>query len=202
MAFEAQSGKELFRKGAADAGTGAGTVGTSVNGSFITWTTANGIVVYANDGAKRTTLAAEGPNEISDKGDFLATCTENNARVWGWDASGSTYAQKYSFAPPSSPASDTWFCVDVAMSSDGTGAEDTELVSFAWISGDVLTARVITYSMVTGKVVIDWTSATNAKLQTNPTVRMDGNFVGVCVFAAVAPPPSPPHPSQKFLAPI
>jgi len=182
VAFNAQTGKELFRKGTADAGAQAGTVGTSVNGSFITWSTANGIVVYDGKGAKRTTLAAEGPNEISDSGDFLATCTENNARVWGFDGSNGNYAQKFSFSPPASPASDTWFCVDVAMSSDGTGAEDTELVSFAWISGDVLTARVITYSMVSGKVMIDWVSSTNAKLQTNPTVRMDGNFVGTALW--------------------
>jgi len=67
------------------------------------------------------------------------------------------------------------------MSSDGKGG-DGELVSFGWISQDVLTARVTVYNMVTKKLMTDWVSSTNAKLQTNPTIRMDEQYVGVSLW--------------------
>ena len=214
FALDAQTGALLFQTGAADAGTGAGTVSVSVGGSFITWNTQLGLKVYGRDGALRDTVASQGPVEASESGAFIGSCTENSAKVFAWDGSSGSYLLNQTFTPPASPASDTWFCVDVALSSDGSGQEDTELVSYAWISGDVLTARVITCaclrvptppppphthtrnfvpslslpphlhtdSLVTGKVVIDWTSQTNSKLQTNPTIRMDGNYVGVALW--------------------
>jgi len=56
------------------------------------------------------------------------------------------------------------------------------LSSHSWISQDVLTARVTVYSMVTRRILTDWVSVTNAKLQTNPTIRMDEQYVGVALW--------------------
>lgn len=179
--FDAQTGKVLFTKGAADAGTGAGTVAVSKAGAYVTWSSSLGLIVYsAPAGTLRDKLASVfGPNEISDSGDYIASCTEDKGSVYYWG--GSAYDSNFTIAPPTSPVSANWFCVDVAMSSDGKGG-DGELVAFAWISQDVLTARVTVYNMVTQKLVTDWVSSTNAQLQTNPTIRMDEQYVGVSLW--------------------
>jgi hypothetical protein len=80
------------------------------------------------------------------------------------------------------PTTGTWYSVSCAVSSDGSGAADAELAAFAWIDQAALTARVTIYSMVNGQLLSDWTSATNAQLQTTPTVRMDGNYAGVSLW--------------------
>lgn len=179
--FDAQTGAVRFSKGAADAGAGGGTVGLSSKGAFVTWTSETGLLVFDGaTGAKRDEIKVEGPNEISDSGLYVASCTENAASVWAF--AGGVYALNLSFTPPPVPASSTWFCVDVSMSSDGSGAEDAELVSYAWISENVLTARVTTYSLVSGKLLTDWVSSTNSQLQTNPTVRMDGKYTAVALW--------------------
>ena len=179
--FNAQTGAVLYKADQAVAGAGGGTVATSKNGNYVSWSTANGLAVFSPRGIVRDVVtAASGPNELSDSGVYVASCTENAARLFEWD--GAHYTENKTLAPPPSPVSDTWFCVDVAMSSDGSGAEGSELVTFAWISGDVLTARVTTFSMVTGKLTTDWLSATNAKLQTNPTIRMDEQYTAVSLW--------------------
>jgi hypothetical protein len=171
----------LYKADQSVAGAGGGTVATSKNGAYVSWSTANGLAVFSPRGVVRDMVtAASGPNELSDSGVYVASCTENAARLFEWD--GAHYTENKTLAPPPSPVSSTWFCVDVAMSSDGSGAEDSELVTFAWISGDVLTARVTTFSMVTGKLTTDWLSATNAKLQTNPTIRMDEQYTAVSLW--------------------
>jgi hypothetical protein len=178
--FNAQTGAVLYKADQAIAGAGGGTVAVSKNGNYVSWSTAKGLAVFSPRGVLRDMVAASGPNELSDSGVYVASCTENAARLFEWD--GAHYTQNKTLAPPASPVSSTWFCVDVAMSSDGSGAEDSELVSFAWISGDVLTARVTTFSMVTGKLTSDWLSSTNAKLQTNPTIRMDEQYTAVSLW--------------------
>ena len=181
--FNAQTGAVLYTADEKIAGAGAGTVAVSKNGAYVSWSTANGLAIFSPRGVVRDMItAASGPNELSDSGTYVASCTEGSGRLFEWNGSTGKYNENKTLTPPPTPVSDTWFCVGVAMSSDGTGAEDSELVSFAWISGDVLTARVTTFSMVTGKLTIDWLSATNAKLQTNPTIRMDDGYVGVSLW--------------------
>ena len=176
----AQTGTGRFEKGPADAGAGAGTVAVSKAGAYVTWSTANGLKVYDSPtGTLRDTVSAGGPNEISDNGAYIAGCTEDKGTIFYWD--GSAYSSNFTITPPANHPGN-WFCVDVAMSSDGSGAEDSELVAFAWISQDVLTARVTVYSMVTKKILTDWVSVTNDKLQTNPTIRMDEQYVGVALW--------------------
>ena len=54
------------------------------------------------------------------------------------------YVTKYSVVPPGGE----WYSVSCSISSDGSGAVDTELATFAWITQNALAARVTTYSMV------------------------------------------------------
>jgi len=73
--FNAQTGAILFSEGPAAAGSGGGTVGVSRAGAYVTWTTDNGLLVFnAPSGTQRAAVAFEGPNEISDSGDYIATC--------------------------------------------------------------------------------------------------------------------------------
>ena len=180
--FNAQTGAVLFDADQKVAGAGAGTVSVSKNGNYVSWSTANGLVVFSPRGQVRDIIKGGGPNELSDSGAYVVTCTENGGSLYTFNTATGKYGKNMTLSPPASPVSPTWFCVDVAMSSDGSGKEDSELVSLAWISGDVLTARITTFSMVTGKLTVDWLSATNAKLQTNPTVRMDEQYVGVALW--------------------
>lgn len=77
---------------------------------------------------------------------------------------------------------ETWYPEDLAVSSFGSGATASELVTFGWIDGEALTARITIFNMVTGQLLTDITTVTNAKLQTMPTVRMDQDFAGVVVW--------------------
>lgn len=72
--------------------------------------------------------------------------------------------------------------MDSAVSTDGSGADDSELGAFGWVGNGALTARVTIYSLLSSTLLTDWTSATNAKLQTNPTVRMDGIYAGISLW--------------------
>lgn len=72
--------------------------------------------------------------------------------------------------------------MSTSVSSDGSGSAEAELASFGFIDDTSRTARVLIYSMVTGALLTDYTTPTNTQLQTNPTVRMDGNYVGVCLW--------------------
>jgi len=123
---------------------------------------------------------------------MCCTGAYDSAKIYKWDASSNSYTVAASFVPSATNASTNWFCVDAAMSSDGSGAADAELASFAWISQDVLTARVSIYSMVTGALLTDWSSTTAKQLQTNPTIRMDEQYVGVALWGdqALAGDPS------------
>jgi len=46
------------------------------------------------------------------------------------------------------------------------------------------TARVLIVSMVTGKILTDYSTPQNTQLQTNPTLRMDGDFCGSRAWGA------------------
>jgi hypothetical protein len=72
--------------------------------------------------------------------------------------------------------------MSTSVSSDGSGAIDAELAAFGFIDETSRTARVIVWSMVDGSLQTDYTTPTNAQLQTNPTVRADSGYVGVCLW--------------------
>ena len=83
-------------------------------------------------------------------------------------------------SPP--PRATDWYVNDIAVTSDGSGAADAELVSLAWSRFDQRQARVTTLSMVTGAVLTDWLSPVNAdQLGNGARLAMDGAFTGVAL---------------------
>lgn len=178
--WDAQTGALRFNK---NLGTGQGLGGpvqVSAGGAWVAWTSGDSVLVLdGKTGALRATvnMGWNSQAQVSDSGDFLVFGGDDSASVLKWDATNMEYAP--AFTPT---FSGTWYCVSSALSSDGSGGADGELVSFAWIGPDALQARVTMFSMVTGALVTDWVSPLNAQLQTSPTVRMDGNYAGVALW--------------------
>ncbi len=116
--------------------------------------------------------------QISDSGDFVAFAGDDQASIYTWDATNMQYALTYN----PTVTNGTWYSISAALSSDGSGAEDKELVTFSWIDDAALQARATIFSMVDGKLLTDYLTPKNAQLQTNPTVRMDGDYAGLCLW--------------------
>jgi hypothetical protein len=68
---------------------------------------------------------------------------------------------------------------DLAMSSYDPTQELGELITYSWTDGSALQTRTTTYSMITGKLLTDFSSPVNSKLQNVATVRMDRDYIGV-----------------------
>jgi hypothetical protein len=115
--------------------------------------------------------------EISDSGDYVAFAG-SDVSIYKWDPTNKQYSLAYS--PQPTPG--TWYATSAAISSDGSGKAEAELVAIGWIDASALQARVTIFSMVTGALLTDYLSPTNTALQTYPTVRMSGNYAGVCLW--------------------
>ena len=177
--FDGQTGAVRYSKTFA-AGDGVGPVAVTANGSWVSWEAGAGLNIYdGTTGALRAMLPGLGVAAMSDSGDFLASAGEDSATIWAWDAPSQQYKAAFTLAPP---GGGTWFCMDLAVSSDGSGAADKELAAFGWIDETSRTARLTIASMVTGAWVSDFTTATNAQLQTSPTVRMDSVYAGMALW--------------------
>jgi hypothetical protein len=201
-ALDGQTGKKKWQVGGDDASQYGGTVRVSARGNFVAYSRMDDTVVVldAASGQARGEAISEGwntPAELSDTGDMLAFSGQDVATIYAWDAASQAYAVKYTLTPS---GAEQWYSIVTSVSSDGSGAEDKELACFGFITGRALSARVLIVSMVTGKVLTDYTTPTNAQLQTNPNVKMDGNFCGVALWCVcqcvgfVSPPPNPPPP--------
>ena len=177
--IDAQTGAIKFNV-TAPANSG-GPVMVSETGAVIAWTQGDSVaVINGTTGAVRDTVSMgwNTPAELSDDGNFLAFSGQDRAQIYTWSPATGKYALTYSVVPPGG----TWYSVSCSISSDGSGAVDKELASFAWITETALGARVTTYSMVDGSLRSDWSSAVNTQLQTTPTVRSDGVYTGVALW--------------------
>jgi len=114
---------------------------------------------------------------ISDSGNYVAVGDDPVVHVWQWSAAAGAYAPAYDLTPPAGPKG--WIPWDVQMT---TGPDAAELVIVGAISGDVLTVQVTAWALVGGAQTTNWVSATNARLQENPTVRADGAYIGVSLW--------------------
>ena len=177
--IDGQSGAVRYSKTLDPKVAPGGPVQTSENGTWVAWSTGNGVMVAdGKTGAVRDTIGNSGTQaEISDSGDFVAFAS-GDVYIYSWDATNNQY--KLAFQPV--PSGGPWYATSCAISSDGSGAADKELVTVGFISADALQARVLIYSMVTGAVVQDYLSPTNAQLQTYPTVRSSGDYSCVCLW--------------------
>ena len=176
--IDGQSGNVLFSKTNANGGP----VQLSENGTYVAWTVGDSVIVYETaTGTVRDTIAM-GWNtqaELSDSGDYLAFAGDDAGYIYNWDATNNQYKLAYTVVPPNGG---TWYSISCAISSDGSGTNNGELVTFSFIDGQALSARILIYSMVSGQLLTDYTTPKNAQLQTNPTVRMDRNYAGVCLW--------------------
>jgi hypothetical protein len=199
--IDAQTGTIKFSKNLGAAGDG-GPVQLSENGTFVAWTQGDNVVVYETATGKVRDTIQMGWNcmsELSDSGNFLAFAGDDKASIYQWDASSVQYKLAYS---PTPPGSTVFVATSAAISSDGSGGIDGELVSFGWITENALQARVTIYSMVNGALLTDYVSPANAQLQTYPTVRMSGNYAGVCLWGDNADVPTAIVLSAKSAKPI
>jgi hypothetical protein len=175
--IDGQTGKIIFTKKLGPTSAG-GPVQLSENGTYVAWTQGDSVVVYESKTGKVRDTVQMGWNcqaEISDSGDFLAFAGDDVGKIYTWDATNNQYTLTYSPVPP---GGGTWYATTAAISSDGSGAAEKELVTFGYITETALGARVMIYSMVTGALLTDYVSPVNAQLQTYPTVRMSGNYAG------------------------
>lgn len=184
-ALEGQTGKVRWQVGGDDASQVGGTVKVSALGNYIAYSRADDTIVILDGatGAPRGGAINEGWNtaaELSDTGAYLAFSGQDSASVYAWDAASSSYALKYSIKPPG--ASPDWYSVSVSVSSDGSGAADKELACYGFIGASALSARILIVSLVTGKLLTDYTTPINTQLQTNPTVKMDVDYCGVALW--------------------
>ena len=198
--FSAQTGKLRYTKNLGATGAG-GPVQLSENGTWVAWTTGDSVMVLDGLTGKVRDTVQMGWNcmaVLSDSGDYLAFAGQDVGKIYKWDATNSQYTLAYSPVPSGATQ---WYATSAAISSDGSGTAEAELVTFGYITQTALGARVIIYSMVTGAVMSDYTSPVNAQLQTYPTVRMSGNYAGVCLWGDSAdgerkrasPPPNAPN---------
>jgi hypothetical protein len=75
-----------------------------------------------------------------------------------------------------------WYPESVAVSSFGTGTSAKNYATFSFVDQEALQARISIYDLVSGTILSDILTAKNAQLQTVPTVRMDQDFAGVCLW--------------------
>lgn len=177
--IDAQSGAVRYSKTLDPAVAPGGPVQTSEFGSWIAWSTGAGVmIVDGKTGNVRDTIAQGGTQAaISDSGDYVAFAA-NDVYIYQWNAATGKYAVAFQPAPSGGP----WYGTSAAISSDGSGAADKETVTVGFINANALQARVIIYSMVTGAVLQDYLSPTNAQLQTYPTVRATGDYACVSLW--------------------
>jgi len=141
--------------------------------------TPNSATAFVLDGASGTLIDAIPipffiTAAISDTGDYVAVGDDPAVHVY--KLTGGNYTHAYDLSPP---IAGSWIPWDVQIS---TGPDASELVVIGYISGDVLTVAVGGFALESGKNTLAWASKTNPKLQENPTIRADGEFVAVSLW--------------------
>lgn len=136
------------------------------------------------DGATGALRGAPIPSEfaayVSDSGAFVAAVGASSAFIYSW--SGSAYAVAQTIAPPAGCEDGCRYPWDVAMSSSDAAVE---YAVFGFIDAGATQTAVAAFALTAGAtptLVANWTSAKNAKLQTNPTIRCDGEFIAVATW--------------------
>lgn len=180
--LDGQTGALRFKVGGDGSVVNGGPVQVTERGTWIAWTDGDSVVVLdGTTGAVRDTIEM-GWNtmaQLSDDGSFLAFAGEDVGSVYVFSAASGKYALAHSLTPPNGG---TWYSISCAISSDGSGTDEGELVSYSWIDGGSLQARLTTFSMTSGALQTDYSTPMNAQLQTNPTVRMDGTYTVLALW--------------------
>ena len=166
---------------------GQGNVQVSTDGAFVLFVneqgkpTPNSATAFVLDGATgqlRDSVAI--PfficAAISDDGAFLAVGDDPAVHVFAWDAGSAKYKAAYDVSPPPGLGAVPW---DVQTSA---GPDADEMLVVGYISGDVKSVQVAAWSLASQALVVNWNSKTNKQLQENPTIRADGDYIGVSLW--------------------
>ncbi len=116
---------------------------------------------------------------ISDDGLYLAVGDDPAVHVFAWDSASSTYKASFDVNPPPGVGAIPW---DVQMSA---GPDADEMLVVGYIAGDVKSVQIAAWSIASQTLVVNWNSKTNTQLQENPTIRADGNYIGVSLWGDV-----------------
>lgn len=185
--LDAQTGKLLFVKNLGiNQPSAVSSVRVSSAGSYIAYSYGATVYVLTRTGTQRanvTLVEANIPAAISDDGTYLVAGAPSTFDIWAWTAATSSYKLVRSLHPAGTTA---WYPTDFAFSDTVAtvpgSAGDRALAAVAWMDGESLTVRVTMYNVSSGAVVADWTSATNAKLQNQAIIRLDGDMAAVACW--------------------
>ena len=166
---------------------GQGQVQISASGSHVLFVneggvpTPNSATAFVLDGAKGKLIDAISipffiTAAISDNGDYVAVGDDPAVHVFKLDPAVGNYTHAYDAAPP---LDGQWIPWDIQIS---TGQDAAELLVVGYISGDVLTVAIGGFELTTGENKLAWKTQTNAKLQENPTIRADGEYVALSLW--------------------
>ena len=147
-------------------------------------------VLGVEDGAKRAEVLLPFfiACALSDSGDYLVVQNFTHLKgsepwVLKWD--GASYALLHRLAPPPDGTEyDLW---DIAMPPGGD-----DYVALGWISAipSALLLRVNAFSLSSGALLTDWHAPPNARLQNNPTLRCDGEYIGLGLWGDAGEAPT------------
>lgn len=171
-----------------DVKVGQGSIEITNTGTFVlfvneqgvpTPNTAEAFIIDASTGVLRgnITIPFFIDAAVSDSGDYVVVGDNAVAHVWLWSASAGAYAPAYDLTPPAGPRG--WIPWDIVMS---TGSDATEMIILGCIAGDVLSVQVSAFALVGGALLTNWVSPVNTKLQENPTLRADAEYIGVSLW--------------------
>lgn len=124
---------------------------------------------------------------ISDDGQYVAV--QNFTHLLGsepwvlqWSAGTGTYELLHRLAlPPDGTEYDLW---DISI----PAGQPASYVALGWISAipSALALRVTAHDLASGALLTDWSAPRNAQLQNNPTLRTDGEYIGVGLWGGDA----------------
>ena len=123
---------------------------------------------------------------ISDDGQYVAV--QNFTHLLGsepwvlqWSAGTGAYELLHRLAlPPDGTEYDLW---DISIP-----AGPASYVALGWISAipSALALRVTAHDLASGALLTDWSAPRNTQLQNNPTLRTDGEYIGVGLWGGDA----------------
>ena len=186
--LQGQTGALAWSSGGTDPskGSAGGAVWLSARGTWLVHShgmPGGAYLVEVMSGADGTVRGSVGegwntPGMLSEDGNYLVVGGQDNCMFYNY--TGGAYQPAL---PRFRPGDGTdWYVADIAVTSDGSGAEEAELVSLAWTRFDSKVARVTTLSLVTGRLLSDWSSSpVNTQFGNGARLSMDGAFTGVAL---------------------
>lgn len=186
--LDAQTGKVIFTH--ETPATYLWGVSMSDTGAFVAMSVNNQAQIYDVDkqilrASVSLDTAWVAPAAISAGGDYVAVAGADRSFVYQWN--GNQYALSQTLVPTGGQ----WYASAVDLQSFIPENEAGEIVSILWRDGPALTVRVTSFSLSTGKVLVDWTSSSNTRLQNTGAISGAGPYVAVGLWGDAGATTSP-----------